>query len=41
VTDGAWHAWAGTMRVSSPYTVAGSEYCPAQSWTFAVSGTNG
>ena len=29
------------MKVSAPYTTVGNEFCPAQSWTFAVSGTNG
>jgi hypothetical protein len=41
VTNGAWTAWTGTMKVSAPYTTVGDEYCPAQSWTFAVSGTHG
>jgi hypothetical protein len=27
VADGAWNAWTGTMKVSSPYTTVGSEYC--------------
>jgi hypothetical protein len=41
VTNGAWNAWKGTMKVSSPYTTVGNEYCPAQSWSFAVTGTRG
>jgi hypothetical protein len=40
VTNGAWTAWRGTMKVSAPYTPVGGEFCPAQSWTFAVSGTH-
>lgn len=40
VTNGAWRTWKGTMQVSAPYTTVGDEFCPAQSWTFAVSGTN-
>jgi hypothetical protein len=40
VTNGAWNAWTGTMKVSAPYTTVGDEFCPAQSWTFAVSGTH-
>lgn len=40
VTNGAWNAWSGTMKVSAPYTTVGTQYyCAAQSWTFAVSGT--
>jgi hypothetical protein len=41
VTNGAWNAWKGTMKVSSPYTTVGNEFCPAQSWSFAVTGTRG
>jgi hypothetical protein len=41
VTNGAWSTWRGTMKVNAPYTTVGDEYCPAQSWTFAVSGTHG
>lgn len=41
VANGAWNAWTGTMKVSSPYTTVGSEYCPAQNWNFAVTGTHG
>lgn len=41
VANGAWNAWTGTMKVSSPYTTVGSQYCPAQSWNFAVTGTHG
>jgi len=41
VANGAWSGWTGTMKVSSPYTTVGSEYCPAQSWSFAVTGTHG
>jgi fibronectin type III domain protein len=41
VNNGAWTAWTGTMTVSAPYTAVGDEFCPAQSWTFAVSGTHG
>jgi hypothetical protein len=40
VSNGAWSTWTGTMTVSAPYTTVGNEFCPAQSWTFAVSGTN-
>jgi hypothetical protein len=41
VTNGAWTAWTGTMRVSSPYTVVGDEYCNQQSWGFKVTGSHG
>jgi hypothetical protein len=37
-TNGAWSTWAGTMRLTSPYTTSGSSYCPTQSWTFRLSG---
>jgi hypothetical protein len=39
--NGAWNSWHGTWTVSSPYTPDGSSYyCPAQSWTFALTGTS-
>jgi hypothetical protein len=41
VANGAWNAWTGAMKVSSPYTTVGSQYCPARSWNFAVTGTHG
>jgi len=41
VDNGAWNSWHGTWVVSSPYTPDGSSYyCPAQSWTFALTGTS-
>lgn len=40
VTNGSWAAWTGTMQISSPYTTAGTEYCPTQSWDFTMTGTN-
>jgi hypothetical protein len=40
VDNGAWNSWGGTMDLNSPYVTAGSQYCPAQSWTFALTGTN-
>jgi len=36
IRNGAWTAWTGVMDESSPYTVVGDEYCPTQSWRFAV-----
>lgn len=40
VNKGAWNSWHGTWVVSSPYTTDGaSYYCPAQSWTFSLTGT--
>jgi hypothetical protein len=36
---GLWSAWKGTFVLGSPYTNAGDGYyCPAQSWTFALTG---
>jgi hypothetical protein len=40
-SNGGWSAWTGTMQVSSPYIQPDStHYCPAQSWSFALSGTH-
>jgi hypothetical protein len=40
VSNGAWSAWTGNLSISSPYVTANSTYyCPAQSWTFSLSGT--
>jgi hypothetical protein len=40
VAHGSWNAWHGTMQLSSPYLVVSStNYCPAQSWTFNLSGS--
>lgn len=40
VNKGAWNSWHGTWVVSSPYTTeSGGSYCPAQSWTFSLTGT--
>jgi hypothetical protein len=36
VDNRAWAAWTGTMVMSAPYLSEGNEYCPAGSWTFAV-----
>jgi hypothetical protein len=39
VNSGAWTTWAGSMQLSSPYVTANSTYyCPAQSWTFSLTG---
>jgi hypothetical protein len=40
VENGAWNSWGGTMDLNSPYVTVGSQYCPAQSWTFSLTGTN-
>jgi len=41
VDNGAWSSWHGTWVVSSPYvTAGGGYYCPAQSWTFSLTGTH-
>ena len=36
IRDGQWTTWSGALEVSSPYTVTGDEFCPTQSWRFAV-----
>lgn len=36
VTDGWWPAWTGTMQFNAPYTAFAGGYCPASSWSFAV-----
>ncbi len=42
VRHGGWNAWSGTMVLSSPYVRASSStYCPAQSWSFSITGTHG
>ncbi len=40
-SDGAWKAWTGTMTLSAPYTPDGDEYCPAQGWTYSLTGSPG
>jgi hypothetical protein len=40
VDNGAWNSWGGTMDLNSPYVTVGSQYCPPQSWTFSLTGTN-
>jgi hypothetical protein len=40
VSNGGWTAWHGTMQLSSPYIqVNSSNYCPAQSWQFNLTGS--
>jgi hypothetical protein len=40
VSSGAFTTWTGNMSLSSPYVTANSTYyCPAQSWTFSLSGS--
>lgn len=36
VHNGAWTAWTGTMVLSAPYLSLDNGYCPAGTWTFAV-----
>ena len=36
VHNGAWTAWTGTMVLSAPYLSLDNGYCPAATWTFAV-----
>jgi len=38
ISNGAWAAWSGTIKITSPYTTSGSYYCQPQTWTFKVSG---
>jgi hypothetical protein len=37
ISNGAWGDWTGTAAVTMPYTSAGDDYCPSQSWNFSLS----
>jgi hypothetical protein len=41
VSNGGWTSWSGTWVLSAPYIQPNStQFCPSQSWTFAVTGTH-